>query len=161
MLRRALYETLTVTSLPSLLRYGDRNSMAFSREARLPFLDHRLVEFAFSLPSDQLVRQATTKGILRRAMSGVIPDIVRDRMDKIGFATPERDWFAGALRPRIEGALSDLKRRGLIPPAAVDEQWTRLAAGRGRSGNVWRLANLELWIQQFIDRTSSVPDVAA
>jgi len=161
MLRRALYETLTVTSLPSLLRYGDRNSMAFSREARLPFLDHRLVEFAYSLPSDQLVRQATTKGVLRRAMSGVIPDMVRDRMDKIGFATPERDWFAGALRPCIEGALSDLKRRGLIPPAAVDEQWTRLVAGRGRSGNVWRLANLELWMQQFIDRTSSVPDVAA
>lgn len=160
-LRRALYEALTVTSLPGLLRYGDRNSMAFSREARLPFLDHRLVEFAYSLPSDQLVRHGTTKGILRRSMSGIIPDVVRDRMDKIGFSTPERDWFAGPLRPRIEAALADLKRRGLVPAAAVDEQWSRLAAGRGRSGNVWRLANLELWMQQFIDRASSVPDVAA
>lgn len=160
-LRRALHETLTVTSLPGLLRYGDRNSMAFSREARLPFLDHRLVEFAYSLPSDQLVRDGTTKGILRRAMSGIIPDVVRDRMDKIGFSTPERDWFAGPLKPRIEAALADLKRRELVPAAAVDEQWSRLAAGRGRSGNVWRLANLELWMQQFIDRASSVPDVAA
>src|SRR2546428_640764 len=74
-LRRALHETLTVTSLPGLLRYGDRNSMAFSRETRLPFLDHRLVEFAYSLPSNQLVRHGTTKGILRRSMSGIIPDV--------------------------------------------------------------------------------------
>jgi asparagine synthase (glutamine-hydrolysing) len=154
-LRRALYETLTVTSLPSLLRYGDRNSMAFSREARLPFLDHRLVELAFSLPSDRLVRDGMTKVILRRALSGSIPDAVRDRTDKVGFATPERDWLAGPLRPRIEGALADLKRRGIVPSDAVDDQWAEFLAGRGLSGNVWRLANLELWMQQFIDRTSS------
>ncbi len=161
LLRAALHRILTVTSLPSLLRYGDRNSMAFSREARLPFLDHRLVEFAYSLPSDQLVRRGATKSILRRAMSGVIPDLIRDRMDKVGFATPERDWLLGPLRPRMERALSDLKRRGVVPASAVDEHWTSLVQGRGRSGNVWRLANLEIWMQQFIDRAASAPNVAA
>jgi asparagine synthase (glutamine-hydrolysing) len=129
--------------------------MAFSREARLPFLDHRLVELAFSLPSDHLVSDGMTKVVLRRAMSGLIPDAVRDRTDKVGFATPERDWLAGPLRPRVKEALNDLKRRGIVPADAVDHQWTEFLSGRGLSGNVWRLANLELWIQQFIDRKSS------
>lgn len=154
MLRFALYNTLTVTSLPSLLRYGDRNSMAFSREPRLPFLDHRLVQFAYSLPSDQLVRDGMTKGILRRAMSGRIPDSVRDRTDKIGFATPERQWLSGLLRQRMVDALTALKSRGLIAPKVVDAHWQRFIAG-GRSGNVWRLANLELWMQQYIDAAPS------
>ncbi len=160
-LRRALHQILTVTSLPSLLRYGDRNSMAFSREARLPFLDHRLVEFAYSLPSRQLVRDGLTKVILRRAMSGVIPDVVRDRTDKVGFATPEREWLIGPLRVQTEAALAGLRRRGLVPSSAIDQAWRRLLSGRGSSGNVWRLANLELWMRQFIDRAASMPTAAA
>ena len=155
-LRRALYESLTVTSLPGLLRYGNRNSMAFSREARLPFLDHRLVEFAYTLPSHLLVSDGTTKRVLRRAMDGLIPDAVRDRMDRIGFATPERAWFLGPLRPVIERTLADLKRRDVIPAAAVNTQWRRLLGGRGESGNVWRLVNLELWCQLFLDVRSCV-----
>jgi len=157
LLRNALYQILTVTSLPGLLRYADRNSMAFSREARLPFLDHRLVEFAYKLPSDALVQDGTTKVILRQAMAGLVPDAVRQRTDKIGFATPERDWLVLPLRERIEEALSALKRRGVVPAAAIDHQWHQLLAGGGQSGNVWRLANLELWMQQFIDRTPSPP----
>jgi asparagine synthase (glutamine-hydrolysing) len=150
LLRRALYETLTVTSLPSLLRYGDRNSMAFSREARLPFLDHRLVEFVYSLPSDQLVRDGSTKVLLRRAMSGVIPDLVRDRHDKVGFATPERDWFLGPLRPRIERELADLARRDMLAPHLITDQWRAFVSGHAPSGNVWRLVNLNLWLQKFV-----------
>ena len=160
-LRRALHQILTVTSLPSLLRYGNRNSMAFSREARLPFLDHRVVEFAYALPADQLVSSGATKVILRRAMSGVIPDIVRDRMDKIGFATPEREWMVGPLRRRMQEALSAAKRRGISPPAADRSP----VGGAGRraepSANVWRLANLELWMQMYIDRGAVAPGVAA
>ncbi|HYE86941.1 MAG TPA: asparagine synthase (glutamine-hydrolyzing), partial [Vicinamibacterales bacterium] len=97
-LRRALHHIMTVSSLPSLLRYGDRNSMAFSREARLPFLDHRLVEFVFSLPSRDLVGGGVTKRVLRAAMRGLVPEVVLDRTDKIGFATPERDWMLGTAR---------------------------------------------------------------
>jgi asparagine synthase (glutamine-hydrolysing) len=155
-LRRALYRALTVTSLPSLLRYGDRNSMAFSREARLPFLDHRLVEFAYALPPELLVSRGMTKVILRRAMDGVIPDRIRDRMDKVGFATPERDWLLGPLRDRVHVALTALQRRGIVDAKAIDRRWAAMASGHGRSATIWRLTNLELWMQQFIDR-SPVP----
>lgn len=151
-LRRALYETLTFTSLPSLLRYGDRNSMAFSREARLPFLDHRLVEFAYTLPPAALVRGGISKVVLRDAMNGVIPDVVRLRSDKIGFATPEREWLAGPLRPWLQERLAGLRRRGLLDVKTIDAQWRAFERG-GRSGNVWRLANLEAWFDTFIDRS--------
>jgi asparagine synthase (glutamine-hydrolysing) len=155
-LRTALYETLTVTSLPSLLRFADRNSMAFSREARLPFLDHRLVEFVYTLPSEHLVSDGTSKVLLRSAMRGVIPDLIVNRMDKIGFATPEREWFAGPLRPWLEAKLQALKRRDLVSVDAIDQQWRRFLSGGGRTGNLWRLANLEAWLQKFVDAPTHV-----
>ena len=156
-LRAALYDTLTVTSLPSLLRFADRNSMAFSREARLPFLDHRVVEFVYSLPSDHLVRGGASKVLLRTAMRGVIPDLIAGRMDKIGFATPEREWFSGPLRPWLEEKLAALKRRNMVRGNAIDDQWRRFVAGDGRTGNLWRLANLEAWMQAFVDAPVHVP----
>ena len=150
-LKQALYETLTLTSLPCLLRFGDRNSMAFSREARLPFLDHRLVEFVFSLPSDQLVSGALTKVILRDAMRGLVPTAVLARTDKIGFATPERDWMTGPLRVWTGEQVEAAKRRGMLNPKGIDREWARLLAGANNSGNVWRIVNLELWCRAFID----------
>jgi asparagine synthase (glutamine-hydrolysing) len=150
-LRQALYEIMTVTSLPSLLRYGDRNSMAFSREARLPFLDHRLVEYVFSLPSSDLVGAGVTKRILRSAMRGIVPDVVLDRTDKIGFATPEREWMLGPARRWIEREIGAARQRALLNPAGIDREWRRLLGGAGHSGNVWRIVNLELWLRKFID----------
>jgi asparagine synthase (glutamine-hydrolysing) len=150
-LKRALYEALTVTSLPSLLRYGDRNSMAFSREARLPFLDHRLVEFVFSLPSDRFVSGPLTKTIQREAMHGLVPDRVLRRTDKIGFATPQREWLTGRNMTWVEDLLQASARRGLVNPRRADAEWRRLQGGASNSGNVWRIVNLELWCQRFID----------
>jgi asparagine synthase (glutamine-hydrolysing) len=158
-LQDGLYETLAVTSLPGLLRYGDRSSMAFSREVRLPFLDHGLVEFVYSLPSSFLVQKGATKVLLRRAMAGIIPDRVRTRMDKIGFGTPERDWFVGPLRPLIGTTLEAVKRRRLVRADVVDRQWRNVLAGEGNTGNVWRLVNLELWLRQFVDH-SRVADIS-
>ncbi|MGD0466148.1 MAG: asparagine synthase (glutamine-hydrolyzing) [Gammaproteobacteria bacterium] len=82
-----------LNNLQTLLRYEDRNSMAFSRESRLPFLDYRLVEFIFSLPINKRFRNTKTKWILREAMKGLNTDSVLNRRDKIGFATPENDWL--------------------------------------------------------------------
>ena len=155
-LRNALHTTLTSTSLPSLLRYGDRNSMAFSREARLPFLDHRLVEFAYRLPSDFFVRHGLTKVLLREAMRDVIPESVRLRADKVGFATPERQWLSGPLRPWLTDALDGLRRRGILDGQLIAEQSGRFDAG-GASAPVWRMANLEAWLRQFIDRVPRQP----
>jgi asparagine synthase (glutamine-hydrolysing) len=76
----------------SLLRYEDRNSMAFSIESRLPFLDYRLVEFVLSLSVNQRFRNNSTKWVLRKSMNGINIDEILDRKDKIGFATPEKYW---------------------------------------------------------------------
>ncbi len=76
----------------NLLRYEDRNSMAFSIESRLPFLDYRLVEFVLSLSVNQRFRNNSTKWVLRKSMNGINIDEILDRKDKIGFATPEKDW---------------------------------------------------------------------
>lgn len=84
--------------LQTLLRYEDRNSMRFSRESRLPFLDYRLVEFILSLSISQRFRGNQTKWILRKAMQGINLETILKRRDKIGFAAPENDWWA-----RIQG----------------------------------------------------------
>jgi len=86
------------TNLPILLHYEDRNSMAHSVEARVPFLDHRVVEFSVGLGDEHRMVGAETKRVLREAMPGILPEKVWRRRDKLGFATPEREPFRGALR---------------------------------------------------------------
>jgi asparagine synthase (glutamine-hydrolysing) len=81
------------TSLPSLLRYEDKNSMAYSVEARLPFLDHRLVEFIFSIPYDYLINKGWTKHILRESMKNELPETIRKRKGKLGFSVPQNKWI--------------------------------------------------------------------
>jgi asparagine synthase (glutamine-hydrolysing) len=80
-------------SLPSLLHYEDRNSMARSIEARVPFLDYRLVEFVLGLPDRLKLHRGLTKVVMREAMRGVLPEEIRDRRDKMGFVTPEQVWL--------------------------------------------------------------------
>ncbi|MFN2399751.1 MAG: asparagine synthase (glutamine-hydrolyzing) [Gemmatimonadaceae bacterium] len=100
------------TSLPVLLRYEDRNSMAQSIESRVPFLDYRLVEFVAGLPDYLRLRQGVTKVVLRDAMAGVLPEGVRARRDKMGFVTPEEiwltetatDWFRESVETAVEAA---------------------------------------------------------
>ncbi len=83
--------------LPELLHAEDRNSMAHSLEARVPFLDHRLVELLFSLDASHVIEGGRTKMVLRRALADLLPPLVAGRVDKIGFATPEARWFRGNL----------------------------------------------------------------
>ena len=92
------YEDIYFYSYPQLLRYEDRNSMAFSLESRMPFLDYRLVEFVYSLPSTYKLRKGFTKAILRDSMKGILPDSVRLRRSKLGFATPEKEWMQNVHR---------------------------------------------------------------
>jgi asparagine synthase (glutamine-hydrolysing) len=136
------------TSLPALLRYEDRNSMAFSVEARTPYLDYRLVERAQALPASDLIRDGWTKAILREAMAGVVPDPVRWRRDKLGFATPERRWLR-EIAPQVREWLGTgsrlrggrLEADGLAAwLAAPDDELAR------RPG-LWRLVSAELWLR--------------
>jgi len=135
------------TSLPGLLRYEDRNSMAFSIEARTPFLDYRLVERAQAVPASDLIRDGWTKAILREAMAGVIPDAVRLRGDKLGFATPERRWLR-ELAPHVRGWLGRGSRLGPRLDEGAIRAWLSLDDEElaGRPG-LWRLVSAELWLR--------------
>ncbi|MCX6186521.1 MAG: asparagine synthase C-terminal domain-containing protein, partial [Bacteroidetes bacterium] len=99
--RELLLRDTSSTGLKELLRYGDRNSMAFSREVRLPFLSHELCEFIFSLPVEYILYEGWTKYILRKAMIGIVPEQIVWRKDKIGFEPPQDNWVK-QLKPIID-----------------------------------------------------------
>lgn len=153
-LRRHLHLTLTQRGLPELLRYEDRNSMAHSLEARVPLLDHRLVELAFSLDGSELIRRGVTKTVLRRALADLLPPTVRNRRDKLGFVTPEATFLRGRLGELAQETFrsAEFAARGWVDPRAA---LTRLSAHR--SGKVdagfelWRALNLELWANVYLD----------
>ncbi len=92
-LNQHLYLQLVRDSIPQLLHYEDRNSMAYGIEARVPFLDHRLAEFALGVHGDLKVRGPVTKWFMRRALRGVLPDEVVNRRDKLGYPTPFGQWL--------------------------------------------------------------------
>jgi len=158
-LQEALYESLTQTVLPALLRYADRNSMAFSREVRLPFLDHHLVEYLFAIPSDQKTRGTITKVVLRNAMRGRMPEEIRLRKDKLGFATPESLWLRGPLRIWIDEILHSRRfcQRGWLDPKVVNHVWQGFLAGRDQWHSlIWRWISLEIWAQVYLDQGCKV-----
>lgn len=99
--QETLYRQFFYDTLPMLLQQYDRCSMANGVECRMPFMDHRVVEFVFSLPNTSRVGGGFTKRILREAMRGIVPEEVRTRTRKIGFHPPQADWFRGALRDWI------------------------------------------------------------
>jgi asparagine synthetase B (glutamine-hydrolysing) len=106
---RALRWDSTCGPLQSLLRYGDRNSMAWSREVRQPFLDHRLAEYIVSLPDAFKVGEGVTKRVMRAAMKGIVPAVILNRHDKLGYQAPMGAWFAGSLRPWVFGKLEQAR----------------------------------------------------
>jgi asparagine synthase (glutamine-hydrolysing) len=153
-LRRQLHRLLTRRGLPELLRYEDRNSMAHSLEARVPLLDHRLVELAFSLPGDELIRRGETKSILRRAVGDLLPPEVRQRRDKLGFVTPETRFLRGALGELAADvfASQSCRERGFVDAPAAVRRLERHRAGERQAGmELWRALNLELWAGRFLD----------
>jgi asparagine synthase (glutamine-hydrolysing) len=154
-LAQMLRSDVTRHVLPSLLRYEDRNSMHFSIEVRLPFLDPRLVEYVASLPVDFKIRDGWTKRIFREAMRGTLPEEIRSRRDKIGYETPQRSWFVGELADNIEALLSNKMRASkyversevlaLFRSLRKKDKISRLDAEF-----LWRCINLELWLREFI-----------
>jgi asparagine synthase (glutamine-hydrolysing) len=143
---QALLRHQVQNSLPALLRYEDRNSMAHSIEARVPFLDHRLVELAFRLPAEAKVRGADTKRLLREAMKGVLPEPIRTRRDKLGFradpgaaarfALARRDALAANVAPVEEAWFEPAAVRAFIDAAQSDP---------ALDFPLWRIVNVKLW----------------
>src|SRR4029077_14285513 len=93
-MQRMQVDDIVVDTLPTLLRMEDRSSMAFSLEARVPLLDHHVVDYGVSLPDDLKIRNGWSKFAVRRAMQGIVPDMVRMRKTKLGFAVPGQRWLA-------------------------------------------------------------------
>jgi asparagine synthase (glutamine-hydrolysing) len=149
MRRELLLETF-VTSLPPLLRYADRSSMAHAREVRLPYLDRRVAEFALSLPTDFLCHRNVTKRILRDAARGFVPDRILARGEKIAFEPPERRWLSTpAWRERVAAVLLDpaTLARGVYDAGAIEQD---LRAGSWRDhGAIWRAFCAETWRHTF------------
>lgn len=145
----------TVTrDLPALLHYEDRNAMAFSIEARVPFLDHRLVEWLAGLPPEMKIQHGMTKVVLREAMTGILPEEVRLRRDKMGFVTPEDQWLKVELRPQIEALLKSdrFNSRPYWQAGRVRDWYDRYCSGRIAVGStVWRWVALECWLRRFCD----------
>ena len=153
-LNNDLYNALKISPLPSLLHIDDRSSMAHSVESRAPFLDYRLVEFLFSLGPEYKIRDGFTKYVLRQSLKGILPEEVRTRRDKMGFATPLEVWLKTALKDKVYGILSSKE----FASRPYFEQGPALKAFKdfteGRPGvshyTIWSWVNLELWHRKFI-----------
>jgi len=150
-LRGQLAWSLTGVGLPELLRYEDRNSMAFSIESRVPFLTPAMAELVLSLPEEYLIAaDGTTKSVFRRAMRGLVPDQVLDRRDKVGFVTTEQQWLED-LRPWVEETLGAGAREvPALDAGAVAAEWAAVLARRKRFDfRIWRWINLVRWARRF------------
>jgi asparagine synthase (glutamine-hydrolysing) len=152
LLDRLLYADIK-TYLVELLMKQDQMSMATSIESRVPFLDHKLVEYSATLPDEWKLQGWTTKRVLRESMKGLLPESILNR-PKMGFPVPFAGWTRGAWNGVVREVLLDRRsrERGLIDPIAVDRLLRDHRTGRTEGGDrLWTLLNLELWHRTFID----------
>jgi asparagine synthase (glutamine-hydrolysing) len=141
--------------LEHLLKWEDRNSMAFSLEARVPFLDHRLVEATLSADGGDIIINGMTKAPLREAMKGILPEQIRLRVDKIGFDTPQDEWFREDEWQKFiyEIIYSEkFANRGIINVEKAKSLYSKhLNKDINISQDIWKWIHLELWFRKFID----------
>ena len=148
----------TKTWLPDdLLIKADKMTMANSIELRVPLLDHEVLEFAASLPADFKLKGATTKFILKQALSQRIPQAIRDRK-KTGFPVPYESWMRNELRDAISSVLTDRKtiNRGYFRKDAVEQLLRANSNGHNYSKEIFSLLSLELWQRRFLEREEVV-----
>lgn len=140
---------LLAASLPMLLHWEDRDSMAHSIEARVPFLDYRLVEFVLGLPDDYKLAEGMTKRVLREGMRGTLPERVRGRVDKLGFATPEETWLRqenpGQFRAALEQAVD--ASFGILDPEIGTLLERMIAGSHPFSFLIWRCISFGSWLR--------------
>lgn len=153
-LNKALIDAV-INTLPRLLRFEDKNAMRWSIESRLPFLDPELVEYVLSTPPDSKIKNGITKGILRKSLKNIVPDMILSRTDKIGFKTPDED-MANALEIRefIWSIInsSSFKNRKYWNWKKIQEMYHK-SERRGifTGETIWKVIILELWLRKWID----------
>jgi asparagine synthase (glutamine-hydrolysing) len=146
-----LYNNMMSTSVQTLLHFEDRNSMASSLESRVPFLDHKLAEFLFSLPPEFKNYKNLGKYIHRRAMEGIVPEEVITRKDKIGYLAPgEHYWMKNEMKPFVSGIFSssDFKNREIYNQKLILKKYNNMLAGKtGDEKLLWNILSLEIWFK--------------
>ena len=142
---------LTATNLPMLLHWEDRNSMAFSVEARVPFLDYRVVELCLNMADEDKLGGGISKAVLRRSMRGTVPDLILDRRDKLGFVTAERLWVTRDAGQRFRDELmsSSHALEGIVSQQVVSQFDEVLAGRRPFDHRYWRIISVGRWIRTF------------
>lgn len=157
-LQDALFRDVTEHAV-EYLRVDDRASSAFSVECRHPFLDHRIVEFAFSLPSTQKIRDGWTKCVMRNAVKGIVPESIRLKRKKFGTPIPQQRWMRELQNIREVFASKKFRERGYFNQPSILDVFDRYCEGKlGRiereyyQNVLWRILNLELWLEIFFDK---------
>lgn len=142
----------TKTYLHELLMKQDQMSMAASIESRVPFLDHKLVEFTAKMPVEMKLRGADTKFLLREAMRGILPAEILTR-SKMGFPVPIGNWFRGEFRHVVDEFVLGERAlaRNVFAPDFVRELVARHNAGENHDERIWFLVNFEIWQRRFFD----------
>jgi asparagine synthase (glutamine-hydrolysing) len=136
------------------LLWADKTGMQFSLETRFPFLDHNLVEKTLSIPSENYIKNGYTKAIMRNALKGILPEKIRMRKDKIGFSTPEADWFKNR---KLQNILQDIiesdsfRARGYFDVKQCKKEFKSFQNYHKYNPEFWKWINLELWFRSFID----------
>lgn len=153
-LKVRLIEDTFSNSLPSLLRYEDKNTMRFSLEGRVPFLDKEVLKFLFALDDESIIKGGWNKRILRDATRDVLPAMINRRRNKIGFTTPEYEWFM-RLKNRFYGIFlsESFANRPYFNQQAIAEAFEGFIKGKNDSNSLlfWRFINVELWLREFFD----------
>lgn len=150
-LKLRLIQDIFYDSLPSLLRYEDKNSMRFSIEGRVPFLDINLIKLIFNLPDEAIIKLGWNKNILRDATKDLLPKLIRKRRNKIGFTTPEEEWFM-RMKNRIYSIFlsPSFASRPYFNQANVLKGFQKFIEGKNTDTLLfWRLLNVELWLREF------------
>ncbi|MFP6855378.1 MAG: asparagine synthase C-terminal domain-containing protein, partial [Opitutales bacterium] len=139
-------------NLQMLLHWEDRNSMAHSVEARVPFLDHRLVEYTLSTPDEHRLKGGVTKRLLREAVRSVVPSPILDRRDKLGFATPEESWIREQSPKQFEDLVDQAieASNGILRPKQTLEEARNLLDGsKSYTFQLWRFICFGSWLNRF------------
>ncbi|MDP2883951.1 MAG: asparagine synthase (glutamine-hydrolyzing) [Ignavibacteria bacterium] len=148
-LQRRLWEEETRFNLQQLLHYEDRNSMAFSIEARVPFVEYRLIEFVMKVPAVYKIHDGWSKYLLRRAMEGQIPKDIQWRKDKMGFVTPEELWMRELHGEFVKMLRGQSLRSGRFVQSEKFVSGFDRSALPLASSDIWRFLNLEFWMREF------------